>query len=64
MTADYPVNGAPNPDSFFRAGDRLVELKVHRSTSGAYGYRDAHRVDIVTTNTARALAAAARSRSA
>ena len=32
MTADYPVNGAPNSDSFFRAGDRLVELKVHRST--------------------------------
>jgi len=54
MTADYPVNGAPNSDSFFRAGDRLVELKVHRLPSGAYGYRDAHRVNIVTTNTARA----------
>jgi glycerophosphoryl diester phosphodiesterase len=30
MTADYPVNGAPHPDSFFRVGDRTVELKVHR----------------------------------
>ena len=24
------MNGAPNPDSFFRADDRTVELKVHR----------------------------------
>jgi len=24
------VNGTPNPDSFIRAGDRVVELKVHR----------------------------------
>src|SRR6266446_6155761 len=30
MTPDYPVNGTPNPDSFFRVGDRVVELKVHR----------------------------------
>jgi glycerophosphoryl diester phosphodiesterase len=37
MTADYPVNGAPNPDSFFRVGDRTVELKVHRCLwSGRY----------------------------
>jgi glycerophosphoryl diester phosphodiesterase len=37
MTADYPVNGTPNPDSFIRAGDRTVELKVHRSLwSGRY----------------------------
>lgn len=24
------MRGAPNPDSFFRAGDRVVELKAHR----------------------------------
>jgi glycerophosphoryl diester phosphodiesterase len=37
MTADYPVNRAPNPDSFFRVGDRTVELKVHRCLwSGRY----------------------------
>jgi glycerophosphoryl diester phosphodiesterase len=37
MTADYPVNGAPNPDSFFRVGDHTVELKVHRCLwSGRY----------------------------
>ena len=37
MTADYPVNGLPNPDSFFRVGDRTVELKVHRCLwSGRY----------------------------
>jgi glycerophosphoryl diester phosphodiesterase len=24
------MSGGPNPDSFFRVGDRLVELKVHR----------------------------------
>ena len=24
------MNGAPNPDSFIRVGDRIVELKVHR----------------------------------
>jgi glycerophosphoryl diester phosphodiesterase len=30
MTPDYPVNGTPNPDSFFQVGDRRVELKVHR----------------------------------
>jgi glycerophosphoryl diester phosphodiesterase len=29
--------GSPNPDSFFRVGDRLVELKVHRCLwSGKY----------------------------
>ena len=27
---DGPVLNAPNPDSFFRVGDRTVELKVHR----------------------------------
>jgi len=37
MPADYPVNGTPNPDSFFRVGDRTVELKVHRCLwSGRY----------------------------
>jgi glycerophosphoryl diester phosphodiesterase len=37
MTADYPVNGPPNPDSFFRVRDRTVELKVHRCLwSGRY----------------------------
>jgi glycerophosphoryl diester phosphodiesterase len=37
MTDDYPVNGAPNPDSFFRVGNRTVELKVHRCLwSGRY----------------------------
>jgi glycerophosphoryl diester phosphodiesterase len=37
MTADYPVNGVPNPDSFFPVGDRTVELKVHRCLwSGRY----------------------------
>jgi glycerophosphoryl diester phosphodiesterase len=30
MSADYPVNGTANPDSFFRVRDRVVELKVHR----------------------------------
>ena len=31
------MNGAPNPDSFFRVGDRTVELKVHRCLwSGRY----------------------------
>ena len=24
------MNGTPNPDSFFRVGDRVIELKVHR----------------------------------
>jgi glycerophosphoryl diester phosphodiesterase len=37
MTSDYPVNGTPNPESFIRAGDRVVELKVHRCLwSGKY----------------------------
>ncbi len=31
------MNGPPNPDSFFRVGDRTVELKVHRCLwSGKY----------------------------
>ena len=31
------MNGTPNPDSFIRAGDRVVELKVHRCLwSGKY----------------------------
>lgn len=31
------MSGAPNPDSFFRAGDRTVDLKVHRCMwSGRY----------------------------
>jgi len=31
------MSGAPNPDSFFRVGDRTVELKVHRCLwSGRY----------------------------
>ena len=31
------MNGLPNPDSFFRVGDRTVELKVHRCLwSGRY----------------------------
>ncbi len=31
------MNGPPNPDSFFRVGDRTVELKVHRCLwSGRY----------------------------
>jgi glycerophosphoryl diester phosphodiesterase len=31
------MSGAPNPDSFFRLGDRTVELKVHRCLwSGRY----------------------------
>lgn len=31
------MSGQPNPDSFIRVGDRLVELKVHRSLwSGRY----------------------------
>src|SRR2546428_7712352 len=34
MTADYPVNGAPNPDSFFRAGDRLVAAEGPRYPEG------------------------------
>ncbi len=31
------MNGAPNPDSFFRVGERTIELKVHRCIwSGRY----------------------------
>ncbi|MEK6208533.1 MAG: glycerophosphodiester phosphodiesterase family protein [Chloroflexota bacterium] len=31
------MSGAPNPDSFFRVGDRTIELKVHRCIwSGRY----------------------------
>jgi glycerophosphoryl diester phosphodiesterase len=37
MTADYPVNELPNPESLFRVGDRTVEIKVHRCIwSGTY----------------------------
>jgi len=37
MNADYPMNAPPNPDSYFRVDDRVVELKVHRCRwSGRY----------------------------
>jgi glycerophosphoryl diester phosphodiesterase len=45
MTADYPVKGVPNPDSFIRVGDRLVELKVHRCLwSGRYSENSPHAI--------------------